>query len=279
MKTLLIGDVGSTTAKWACISSDREGTFETIGFNPLQHDPALLNQMLASVLQHSPDLISEIHYYGTGIASDAARKLVTQGFQDHFKDADVKCESDILGAARALSPGKEGVVCILGTGSNSCLFDGRRIVKQIPSLGFPLGDEGSGADIGKACVRGFYYGLMPQEVRETFAQVLPENRSAFLQQFREHKTANKFLAELVPHVALHLNSEYIQSMLLDRFRTFARLHITPYDASCPVHFTGSVAYVFRDLLMHTLREENLIHGIISKSPLTGLIEFHKNTQA
>jgi N-acetylglucosamine kinase-like BadF-type ATPase len=281
MKSILIGDIGSTKAEWALLSADRELIFDTAGFNPVQHDPLLLQDMLLSVLGNCPadSRIQEIYYYGSGIISVEIQEMVKQACRALFNDVDINCESDMLGAARALSPGKEGVICILGTGSNSCLFDGTQIIKQIPSLGFPLGDEGSGADIGKACVRAFYYGLMPQEIRAEFARALPADRSVYLAEFRKHNAPNRFLATLVPIVAAQLDSTFMQSMLHERFRTFARLHITPYQASCPVHFTGSVAYVFREFLEHTLREEKLIPGNIHQGPLAGLIEFHHNNQA
>ncbi|HLF65563.1 MAG TPA: BadF/BadG/BcrA/BcrD ATPase family protein [Saprospiraceae bacterium] len=279
MKTMLIGDIGSTKAQWAWLSRDREVTFETIGFNPVMHDPELLSEMLTQVQDRCRDDFTEMYYYGTGIISDTTRKQVIDTLRKVFGKVEISCESDMLGAARALSAGKEGVICILGTGSNSCLFDGKIITRQIPSLGFPLGDEGSGADIGKACVRAFYYGFMTDEVRTSFAEMLPDDRSFFLYQYHQHKTPNRFLAGLVPLVVKHLDSALIQAILEERFRTFTRLHVKPYQASFPVHFTGGVAHAFGDVLQDILRDEKLIPGTIVKSPLSGLIEFHQNNQA
>ena len=167
------------------------------------------------------------------------------------------------------------MIGILGTGSNSCFFDGTRIAKQIPSLGFPLGDEGSGADIGKACVRAFYYDLMPSGIRDSFARVLPADRSVFLRQYLDHPAPNKFLAELVPVVIEHLQAPFIRGLLLECFRTFARLHLKPYRIEAPVHLSGGVAYACQELLRNVLLEEQFIPGSIVISPLPGLIKFHQ----
>jgi N-acetylglucosamine kinase-like BadF-type ATPase len=275
MKTTLIGDIGSTKAQWALLKSEEQLTFETKGFNPVLHEESLLQEMWKTLRDDVPGDVDEIYYYGTGIISDASRRLIIEGCRKTFGKAEITCESDILGTAHAVSAGKEGIIAILGTGSNSCMFDGIHIVKQIPSLGFPLGDEGGGADIGKACVRAFYYGLMPDDVRASFESVLPANRELFLSQFRTHKAGNRFLAALVPVVAKHLNSQFIRSLLLERFRTFARLHLTPYPGNYPVHVVGGVAFVFQDLLINALEQENLQPGTIVKSPLPGLIAFHQ----
>jgi hypothetical protein len=154
----------------------------------------------------------------------------------------------MLAACRALSTGSPGIICILGTGSNSCVFDGNRIIQQIPSLGFPLGDEGSGADIGRACVRGFYYGLMPVEIRETFARVLPHDRAHFLSEYTMHPAKNAYLAGLVPLLKDHVDTPFVGTILHECFCTFTRLHVTPYGVSYPVHFVGSIAAVFQKAL-------------------------------
>lgn len=278
MKGILIGDIGSTRAEWAWIAGDQKETFETPGFNPVLHKAELLNEMLSRVKDNCPGEVQRIHYYGTGIISDFTREEVISKWRLVFGDIRMTCESDMLGAALALSPEKEGIICILGTGSNSCLFDGKSITKQIPSLGFPLGDEGSGADIGKACVRAFYYGLMPESIRTAFQQILPDDRARFLMQYREHPAPNRLLAGLAPTMTKHLDSPFVHDLLADRFRTFARLHVAPYQASCPVHFAGSIAFGFREILEDTIRKEHLIPGKIVKSPIAGLVEYHQNNQ-
>lgn len=272
----LIGDVGSTKGHWAYLSQDGQFTFETTGFNPVQHQTTLISEMLSAVKRQCPDQIHAVHYYGAGVISEATRQLISSACESTLKAEHITCESDMLAAARALTPDAPGVVCILGTGSNSCVFDGEKITTQIPSLGFPLGDEGSGADIGKACVRAFYYGILPAEVHEAFATLLPANRSVFLDHFRTNEAGNRYLAMLVPIAARFKDTGVMRGILLDCFCTFARLHIAPYNIAGPVHFSGGVAFAFKELLGETLKAEHLIAGTIIKSPLSRLIEFHQN---
>jgi len=275
MQGTLIGDIGSTKAQWAWLGSDREVTFHTIGYNPSQHRDEGLQTMLVSVRAQCPGTVSRMFYYGTGVVSANIREKITTACFQVFDQLVVTCESDMLAAARSLSPGQHGVICILGTGSNSCLFDGKKIIQQIPSLGFPLGDEGSGADIGKACVKAFYYGLMPEDIRAAFAQVLPTERAVFLDLFHKHPTPNRFLAELVPLVSRYTGSAFIKTLVLDCFTSFIRQHVLPYQIPAPVHVTGGIAYAFRELLVDILLAEKLTPGTVVKSPLAGLIEYHQ----
>lgn len=276
MYPLLTGDIGSTGGHWAWLSQDREITFTTRGYNPLMHDETLLTQMLDEVESHLPGPVKQVVYYGTGIISDSVRAQITGSLHRRFGEMPVECQSDMLASARAVLQGAgESVVCILGTGSNSCLFDGSHILQQIPSLGFPLGDEGSGADIGRSMVRLYYYGMLPAGIHAEMSAILPADRRAFLELYRHHPAGNRFLAELVPIAAQHRHSSPIAQMLRECFRTFARLHVAPYGIDGPVHMTGGIASVFREEITEVLKEEALVPGVFLKNPISGIIAFHR----
>ncbi len=278
MKTLLIGDVGATTGRWAEISGDLMRTFGTTGYNPSQHDSSVADAMLEEVTEHLTQSVDAVFYYGAGIVSEKISERTTRQLRAIFGNAEISCTNDMIGAARAISPGKPGIVCILGTGSNSCLFNGREIVRSIQTLGFPLGDEGSGADIGRELVRAYYYGLMPSEIHAELSQMLPADRIEFLERYQKLPAKNRFLAGLIPHVVIYHEHPWMENMLQDRFRTFVRFHVVPYDAQLPVHAVGGIAFAFQDILKKTIVEEHCIAGEVLKAPLEGLIAFHKNRQ-
>lgn len=241
----------------------------------MQHDGQLLERMFDEVRAQCPGAPAAIHYYGTGVVSESIASTIHAQAKSTFGDVRLTCESDLLAAARALSAGTPGIICILGTGSNSCVFDGKKVTAQIPSLGFPLGDEGSGADIGRSCVRAFYYGTMPQEIREDFARILPGDRAVFLSQMKSDPAPNTTLAGLVKTLSEHRTSAFTSELLEDSFRTFVRFHILPYAVDLPVHVTGGIGHVFGDIFADVLREHKLRKGTFSPTPLAGLIAYHQ----
>jgi N-acetylglucosamine kinase-like BadF-type ATPase len=278
MHSILIGDIGSTKGQWAWLGKERQVIFETSGYNPAQQAPQEFASIIAALRRQCPEPPGHIYYYGSGALPGRLSEQVTDGLQAVFSGASVQCQSDLLGAAFALSVGEDGVIGILGTGSNSCQFDGGQIQRQIPSLGFPLGDEGSGADIGRACVRAFYYGLMPKEVHQTFLKSLPVDRSEFLDMYREHPAPNRFLASLAPLVDHHRDTSFMSILLHACFLDFVRLHIVPYNTRSRVHLVGGIAFTFRDILREILEAEGCVAGTIVRSPLPGLITYHQSIQ-
>jgi hypothetical protein len=278
MPTILIGDVGSTKGQWAWLGKDKQIIFETAGFNPSQHLSGEFTGIASVLHRECPEPPKHLYYYGSGVLPGILSDQLTDQLKGVFGDAEVLCQSDLLGAAYALSAGESSVVGILGTGSNSCFFDGTRIVRQIPSLGFPLGDEGSGADIGKACVRAYYYGLMPEEISRTFSTALPVERTDFLQLYREHPAPNRFLAALAPLIDHHRDTEFMSVLLRGCFQDYLRLHILPYGSAGAIHLVGGIAFTFRDILREILEAEGCVTGTILRSPLPGLITYHQSKQ-
>ncbi|MDX1408757.1 MAG: hypothetical protein R3330_11505, partial [Saprospiraceae bacterium] len=179
---ILIGDIGATTSRWALVDRGESARQSSHGFNPRTHAPQLLDTALLSL----GDWVRQaktVHYYGTGVLTGADRAFIRTAFHAINPGISVHAASDLLGAARSF--GREpAIVCILGTGSNSCLFDGRQITDQIPTLGYPHGDAGSGWRIGAELVRRFYQRRMPRSLATEFGQLVPREHATFLDDLR-----------------------------------------------------------------------------------------------
>ena len=183
--------------------------------------------------------------------------------------------SDLLGAARAVCGRREGIACILGTGANSCLYDGERIVQNTPALGYILGDEGSGAVLGRRLLNALYKGRLPQHLREAFEQETSLTMSDVIERVYRQPLANRFLASLSPFVARHLDEPALRNMVIDHFREFLRHNVAPYNApQLPVGFVGSMAFHYQAELREAAHQEGFIMGDVMKSPIDGLLRYH-----
>ena len=193
LQPMLICDMGSTSGKWTAIIGSATDQFFTDGFNPVVHPLQELQRILRLVLQRFDLPFTRVHYYGTGVLSHTKTE-VSEMFSMSFPDARIDVQSDLMGAARATCQMEAGIVGILGTGSNSCVFDGQQVVRSIPSLGYPLGDQGGGWQIGAALVRAYYYKQMPEHLSVEFGSLLPGDREAFLEQLHMSARPNTYLA-------------------------------------------------------------------------------------
>ncbi len=279
MKEKLIADAGSTKIDWAVIEEDGSVRCHTSdGLNAMLSDTADMASTftnIASALDAGND-ISEIHYYGAGCATPAICMKTEQALREAFGSESVSVTSDLLGAARSLLGNSRGIACILGTGSNSCLYDGRTIVSNVPSLGFILGDEGSGATLGKRLVSDAFKGHLPKSVKEKFLAAYSLTLPEILDRIYRQPNPNKFLAALVPFLSDNLWNPYIYSLVLKELTTFLTRNVMMYPDvhSIEISFTGSVAFNFAKLLKEAASSQGLAIGKITKTPLDGLIAYH-----
>lgn len=288
----LIADSGSTKTAW-CLIEDPSHIIYTQGINPFQQNEA----EICSVLQHEllPQLDereatadgqpSDIHFYGAGctpekapIVAQALRQVISQETRIHV-------ESDMLGAARGLCGRQPGIVCILGTGSNSCYYDGRELHSGIPALGYILGDEGSGAYIGKRLVGDIFKQQLPEDLRALFFEETHETQATIIQKVYRTPLPNRFLASLSPFCARHREHPAIHAFLLDCFGQFFRRNIAPLvekmedgrwkvEDCKQVHFVGSIAHHYRNELAEAAALNGYSVGTILQAPLEGLLTFH-----
>lgn len=275
---IIVADGGSTKIKWAIQEGPEEwNVVTTSGINPLMLSAEEIEQRLRDEL--TPRLrqasVRKIIYYGAGCIPSACRTM-KQAIANATGIKEVTVGSDMLGAARALCGHNEGIACILGTGSNSCRFDGKEIVDSIPPLGYILGDEGSGASIGRRFISAIFKRRLPESVRKDFVESTGLDLPEIIDQVYRQKEANRFLASLVPFVKANVDDPAIELMVTDEFCRFLTINVAPYGAGAqiPVNFTGSIAEVFKPQLVSALRRCGMTAGTITADPIIGLINYH-----
>lgn len=270
----LIADSGSTKTDWTLVDSEHQevvAEYHTQGINPVHQSEDTIRGILASVILRVPH---SIFFYGAGCTEahiPTMRRLLSEAFQT----TDVEVNSDLLAAARSLCGRAAGIACILGTGANSCLYDGERIVRNTPALGYILGDEGSGAVLGRLFVNALYKGQLPAVLRDTFEQATGLDVSTIINKVYREPMANRFLASLSTFIGQHLDCESLRQLVVQNFRQFFRNNLVPYDAShLPVGAVGSIAWHYRDLLAEAAAAEGFHLGTIVQSPMRGLVSYH-----
>lgn len=280
MKNKLIADAGSSKIDWVVLSDSGEVVDRTtsIGVNALMSDAPHLAGAFGKVADKLgiSETLNEIHYYGAGCATPQICHKVSKALADIWPAGSISVCSDLLGAARANFGQDRGIICILGTGSNSGLYDGHDISHNIPSLGFILGDEGSGAALGKRLVGDAFKGHLPKSIRDQFMNTYELGVADILDYTYRRPAANRFLASLVPFLRERLWNPYIYSLVLEEFSAFFRRNVAMYTGArtLPLAFTGSIAYHFADILREAADRQGFKITKISSSPIEGLIEFH-----
>ena len=274
---ILIADSGSTKTDWALQSaSGALARFHTQGINPFHQDRTVIAGILRQELlpQLDPEKVSRVCFYGSGVRPEL-EPVMTSLFQEVFPQAEqVEAHSDLLGAAHALCGHNYGIASILGTGANSCLYDGRRIIANTPALGYILGDEGSGGVLGKLFLHELYKGVLSEKICSEFEREYGLTMADVIQRVYREPMPNRFLASLAPFIHRHLSDDAVRQIVIRNFRDFFRYNIRPYGLSdMPVSFVGSIAFHFRDQLTEAALAENFRLGKILQSPIEGLVEY------
>ena len=281
----LIADSGSTKTAWLLIDGDQRIAVTTQGINPFHQSEAdiasVLRHELCPMLGTAIDPIQAIYFYGAGCTPEQA-PVVSQALRQALSPtARISVESDMLGAARGLCGHQSGIVCILGTGSNSAFYDGRQLHTGNPALGYILGDEGSGAYIGKRLVSDVLKHQLPSDLCQQFFDETHETQAAIIQKVYREPFPNRYLAHLSPFCARHRQHPAIHALLLDCFSQFFIRNIlsAPWFDTLPqtptAHFVGSIAYYYQKELAQAAHTCGIQLGTITQSPLEGLAEFHQ----
>lgn len=277
----LIADCGSTKIDWVVLDGDKTvATASTSGMNALMMSVEEMSECIARELipQIEASTITEVYYYGAGCIGDACTD-VANAIKNNFANVTaIEVNSDLLAAARALCGNEKGIACILGTGSNSCYYDGKKIVKNVSPLGFILGDEGSGAVLGKLLVGDLFKEQLPAHLCNKFYDRFHLDRLEIIKRVYKQPGANRFLASLSPFLNENIEEPAIHRLVLNAFKSFFVRNVENYDnfRELPCNFVGSVAYYYRPVL----EEAALTFGIkidkIIKSPIEGLVKYHIN---
>ena len=276
---MIIVDSGSTKTHWCLIDENGEKLIQTIGINPYQMDNEAIQEVLKKELKPylNGEIITKVHYYGAGCSTDQKCNLLDSVLKDFFTAASIEVHHDLLGAARALCGREKGVACILGTGCNSCYYDGESIKDQIHSLGYVLGDEGSGAYLGKLIIRDYYQGTMPYEVQQLFQEEYSPVLENILNRIYNHPQPNRYLASFCPFISKNISHAYLHDLVSSSFDEFFQKHVLKFEEAktSKIHFLGSIAFHFSDILKESADKAGLKIGKIYESPIKGLVDYHK----
>ena len=280
---ILIADSGSTKTAW-CLVEDPQHIIYTQGINPFQQN----EEEICTVLQHElfPSLpthdlqLSAIHFYGAGCTPEKAPIVACALRQVISTTATIHVESDMLGAARSVCQRQPGIVCILGTGSNSCYYDGRTLHAGNPALGYILGDEGSGAYIGKRLVGDILKKQLPEDIQRLFFEETHETQANIIQRVYRTPLPNRYLASLSPFCARHREHPAIHAFLLDCFGQFFLRNMQSSQwnkeaTKLPIGFVGSIAHYYSSELAEAAQQYGYTMGNIVQSPLEGLVQYHQ----
>ena len=277
----LIADSGSTKTDWCLMDGNIVmKRIKTKGFNPFFETEKEIEYELSNALV--PKIprgtkIDAIYFFGAGCTPEKAPIVARALMMQVSDEARVEVCSDMVGAARALCGNEPGIVCILGTGSNSCEYDGKKIVKNVSPLGFILGDEGSGAVLGKILVGDLLKNQLGEELKEKFLTQYKLTTAEIIDRVYRQPFPNRFLASLQPFLEENLDNEAIFYLVMEAFSHFIARNVMQYDYQhLPVHFTGSVAYAYRKVLEKSAELTGIQLGIITNSPMEGLIKYYGN---
>ena len=270
----LIIDAGSTKMDWILLDGKEVMThFTTEGFNPNYSD----RQNLVETCHGAslPNEIQSVHYYGTGCGNEQNCQIIKEVFQNRFPTAEIHVTHDLMAACHALFGRENGIACILGTGSNSCLYDGKNIVDKAVSLGYLVGDEGSGMHIGREVVRGYFYGFMPEDLRQKFEEEYHLELKDFIQHLYHEGQPSKYLASFAQFAGENQTHPYIQGVVKDCFKAFIEAFVLRYAdcKSLKISFIGSIAFHFQNLLKEALSDYGLTLGEVMQTPAEGLIRY------
>jgi len=277
----LIADSGSTKTDWRVLTQGQNAyQLITNGLNPYYQDTDAISETLTTqLLPHlTATDVQAVHFYGAGCANPEANAIVERALRQLFPNLNTaEVDSDMLGAARGACQHEPGIVCILGTGSNACCYNGQQITRGIQSLGFWLGDEGSGGYLGKTLVRDYFQNCLPDDLHAAFAQRYPQlDRATLLDNAYKKPFPNRYFASFTPFLSEHINHPYANKLVIDAFTLFLITYVVRFSeaAQWPVHFVGSVAHHFAPQLRQAIQNIGCTMGQILQSPGDGLAKFH-----
>lgn len=276
----LVVDSGSTKADWAYVSPAGVNTFSTQGLNPYFHKPDDTERILLGDQKFVSSIpvqeISHVYFYGAGCSDAQFCQTMIDGLKRVFTKSTIEVEHDLLGAARATCGKQPGIAGILGTGSNSCLYDGKSVIDNITALAHVLGDDGGGVHLGKLILQAYFYRELPQDLHAKFEATYPEGKRAIIHRIYEGEGQNVRIAEFARFIIDQRESAFCQSLIEEAFRIFTTRHLMKYEGhqSLPINLVGSIADSLQPELKKVLAQHGLKLGKIIRRPIESLVEFH-----
>jgi N-acetylglucosamine kinase-like BadF-type ATPase len=275
---IMVADSGSTKTIWKC--TDGAGSVfsaQTAGINPYYNSyEEILKEISEARSQLSSVMVQEIFFYGAGCATEVQKEKVARGLKDQFGAGVISVNNDLFGAARAIFQNDPGIVCILGTGSGSCIYDGEDITYSIPSLGFILGDEGSGAFLGKQFVRDFLREDMPDDLLEIANEELGITKEEVMKNVNQKSMPSRYLAGFSKFIYEKIDHKYMHDLVFNSFDEFIKEYVIRYEhyKNHKIGFIGSIAVQYKKILKEVMGNYQIPLEKVEKNPIIGLIEFH-----
>jgi glucosamine kinase len=280
MPVQLIADSGATKCEWCLTKNGSYNTIFTSGISPYFVSQKQIIELLQNeVLPHTTnEVVEEVHFYGTGLGNPNNVTIMTGALSTVFTGATIEANTDLLAAARALCANEPGVACILGTGSNSCYYDGKEITKNIPSLGYVLGDEGSGAHLGKKVLQYYLYNTFDEDLKSRFDAHFVTTYIEILENVYQKPFPNRYLASFAVFLSENRGHYMVENILEDGLNDFFFNHLNKYGESwtSPINFVGGIAFGFKDVLQELSNSYQLQLGKVLKAPMEGLVKYHSN---
>lgn len=274
----LIADAGSTKIDWVVLEDKKVIKRVTSrGFNPNYAEYHVLLDILYKELLDVFPAVDAVYYYGSGCGSEKVQQEMRQYLKVYFEEAkEVHVTHDLMGACHAVLGHEKGIACILGTGANSCVYDGENITERAVSLGYLVGDEGSGCYIGRKLTRAYFYGMMPEDLKACFEREYRLDLSEFIDKVYHQSEPSKYLAGFTRFAGDHIDHPFIKDLMKGCFHDFIQAFVLRYKdcRDLPVSFVGSVAFYFQTLLYECLSADGLTMGKVMRSPMDGLIQMY-----
>lgn len=277
---ILIADSGSTKCDWALIDEKgtRLGNFQTMGLNPYFHNEDVIEAALKSngELFSVSKKVKQIFFYGAGSSTEEMCDIMKAGLKRVFSDADILVDHDLVGSAMSTYDGEPCIACILGTGSNSCFFDGKEVYEEIPSLAYILGDEASGSYFGKILLQEYFYKKLPDDLRDAFEKSHAPSKDEIISRVYREPNANVYLASFMKFIGEHRDHPHVKEWVTRGMIHFINIHVKCFSnwQKVPVHFVGSIGHYFEDCLNKAANETGIRLGHIVRKPIDGLVNYH-----
>ncbi|MFK7786174.1 MAG: ATPase [Crocinitomicaceae bacterium] len=276
---LIVIESGSTKADWMIVNGDQRYQASTMGFNPYFHNEADVETAVRAVdklveIAHS---VSDIYFYGAGCSQPELNEKIERGLQKLFTNASISVGHDLDACAFATYSGVPEIACILGTGSNSCYYDGEEVYEEIPALDFILGNEGGGTDFGRTLLSDYLYKRLPSQLHNEL-QDMGLDKPTIVENVYMSSSANVYIASFMPAILKHRELPYCQNLIKDGFKRFIEIHVRCYEnyKNVEVNFVGSIAHLLSKELYEVCEEEGLNVGSVIRRPLDNLVQFHLN---
>jgi glucosamine kinase len=279
-KMILIADSGSTKCDWALIDEkgQRLNSFQTMGLNPYFHSPDITEAALRKhpeIMEIASD-VKYIFFYGAGSSTPQMCEIMYNGLIRVFANAEILVDHDLLGSAMSTYDGRPCISCILGTGSNSCFFDGKAVYEEVPSLAYILGDEASGSWYGKILLQEYFYKKLPADLKAAFEERYAPTKDDIINKIYREPNANVYLASFMTFIGEHKDHPHVQNWITQGMVHFINIHVKCFAnwKEVPVHFVGSIGHFFKPCLDIAVAETGIQLGRIVRKPIDELVNYH-----